>query len=980
MISVIVYGRNDSRGYGMAKRVAISLNVLATQIDQGAGEILFVDYNTPDHLPTLPELIWDTLTAQTLGRLRVLRVRPAHHARFASLTPLPVIESIARNVALRRSDPRNRWILSTNTDALVAPRGDRPLCAVVADLPDGLYGLPRFELSERSWEGFNRTDPEECVSLAAAWADEACLRETVYGVDEVLFDNPGDFQLAPRATLIEIGGFEEEMLLGWHVDHNLAKRLSFRLGAVRSLAEHFDLYHLGHSRNVVDTHSRHRLQNSTFRFVASVEAADAMHDRARWGLEREAVEEIRFDVVPGEQVRTVCRAIMAPLDGARPASRYTPDSFDTFHYDARPASAHLLDLLSCHSTGTVLAYSGARRGVLDLLRKGLSALGFTKKLLVPSSIADHLGADGLPEIQVGDDVAVLRTADVLIFEFGLDAETPASDPAAVRALDTVAQLLAEAAQGESSRAPEGPARLFIAVNSVHTRFEHLVDETIAVGTSPFATRLRYGPPHRPVGAGTTAPLRAHPEEQAHARGLLRVLADGKAPSADMRLDIAAHATLILEAIRSSADQGEAWADLDRLTERLSAVVHPPADLAGLAFEPGPSPPTLSGPARIASWNEGEWASVARYFSRVRSGWTWERAQILDGIATCFSSGRYARALVVSEHEDQIVNAVAARFGSIDVMDVRELFGEPAVLTSERRFAPELHPAYKVRRVTLGSVQPRMYDVIVLPHASAFKGGVGRLDEVAAPLSAALSPKGLLVVGGEVSLLGRTDAMRPALSAAGKDGFADTFHRFAGLRLKDPGRLALGKEDLALVGTRDQRDRGLPVLGICEDGDVLWPYVWFFEKLSSEPPQPSARSFKSALRDLRLGEQIANLHLGAGAERNGPRIVAGRTMAEGHAIYGPFLALEGGDYRVTLAFSRLAGRRGAPKTTRAVVEVSAGDEILVQETIGLAQSVQPDRTALALDFTLTADPKPLEIRLWTNGHVDFELESAKIARR
>lgn len=49
---------------------------------------------------------------------------------------------------------------------------------------------------------------------------------------------PGDFQLVQRSDLFEIDGFDERMILGWHVDSNLAKRLSLRCGPVASLIEH----------------------------------------------------------------------------------------------------------------------------------------------------------------------------------------------------------------------------------------------------------------------------------------------------------------------------------------------------------------------------------------------------------------------------------------------------------------------------------------------------------------------------------------------------------------------------------------------------------------------------------------------------------------------------------------------------------------------------------------------------------------------
>jgi hypothetical protein len=67
--------------------------------------------NTPDDFPTFPEAIQDTLTKRARDLLRVLRVRPFIHDRFKSKTPLLALEPIARNIAVRRSRPSNRWIL-----------------------------------------------------------------------------------------------------------------------------------------------------------------------------------------------------------------------------------------------------------------------------------------------------------------------------------------------------------------------------------------------------------------------------------------------------------------------------------------------------------------------------------------------------------------------------------------------------------------------------------------------------------------------------------------------------------------------------------------------------------------------------------------------------------------------------------------------------------------------------------------------------
>src|SRR5437660_2159843 len=118
MISVILYGRNDSYGYNLHKRAALSINCIAQVLTNPDDEIIFVDYNTPDDYPTFPEAIQDTLTALAKKKLRILRARGYIHARYAARTHSVALEPIARNIAVRRSNPTNRWVLSTNTDMI----------------------------------------------------------------------------------------------------------------------------------------------------------------------------------------------------------------------------------------------------------------------------------------------------------------------------------------------------------------------------------------------------------------------------------------------------------------------------------------------------------------------------------------------------------------------------------------------------------------------------------------------------------------------------------------------------------------------------------------------------------------------------------------------------------------------------------------------------------------------------------------------
>src|SRR5262245_21431942 len=134
MISVIVYGRNDHHGYNYHKRAALSLNCIA-QLLSSDDELILFDYNSPNDGPTLPEAVADTLTPRTRDRLRILRARGHIHQRYAGRTRLPVVEPVARNIALRRSNPANRWMLSTNTDNILLPRQGSGLADVVDRLP-----------------------------------------------------------------------------------------------------------------------------------------------------------------------------------------------------------------------------------------------------------------------------------------------------------------------------------------------------------------------------------------------------------------------------------------------------------------------------------------------------------------------------------------------------------------------------------------------------------------------------------------------------------------------------------------------------------------------------------------------------------------------------------------------------------------------------------------------------------------------------
>jgi hypothetical protein len=492
VISVILYGRNDSYGYNLHKRAALSLNCLAEVLDAPGDEIIFVDYNTPDDFPTFPEAIQDTLTPRARSITRVLRLRPAQHRRFAAHSHLVALEPIARNVALRRANPANRWVLSTNTDMILAPRHGASLSQIAAALPDGFYGLPRFELPETLWEALDRSDPAATIARVAAWGTRFHLNEIVT-LDQpaIGFDAPGDFQLMLRAELADIHGFDERMLLGWHVDSNIAVRLGLRHGPVGDLTEQLFGYHCDHTRQVTPAHRHGARRNDMDVFVHQVRQPRPP-GQENWGLAGEPIEEIRLDRPP-PYLAALEAAIAAPM--AEPTrAHYGLPSHGRADYDSAHVVPFLLDAIACYPADTAIGWAGTRPDLLARAAAGCAALGRTGPILVAAhpglpDAALPRGATACPPADLA-----LR-ADILVFDFAL-TDALRANPAAHMADDPAVAFVTEAflaaIAAEQARGPNEPPRRFMAVNAIHNHLDRLVDGRLAVATTPFSTRLRQG--------------------------------------------------------------------------------------------------------------------------------------------------------------------------------------------------------------------------------------------------------------------------------------------------------------------------------------------------------------------------------------------------------------------------------------------------------------------------------------------------------
>lgn len=513
MISLVLYGRNDSYGYNLHKRVSLSLNCMSEVLSDPGDEILFVDYNTPDDFPTFPEAIQDTLTDKAKRHLRILRVRPTVHARLAGKTHLLVVEPIARNVAVRRSNPTNRWILSTNTDMIFVPRRSRSLTDIVRNLPKGYYGIPRFELPETLWESLDRRNPQGAITALDHWGWQFHLNDIVLGVPSIRFDAPGDFQLIERADLFAYHGFHEGMLRGWHVDSNIAKRLHLVYAEVGELTDQLFGYHCDHTRQVTPMHRRNAPENNLTTFVYDVLRPDVPEQAESWGCPCDEIEEIRLNKSTGDiYVRALNQLLPEPL--VRMAeTAYVAETHDQYGYVPEHVLPYLLDLFASAPRARSVAWVGSPGRLFDLFSDGWRQLGFSGDLLVATEPGDAAADDpwnDRPWIRRIALDAMIEAADAFVFDFARsngEGLTPGTEPADGLAARRLMAHLDAVIKAELVRRAVGLApRRIIGVNAIHNRFEKAFARYVNVARTPFNMRIRHG--YVDLGRGIIDPLRS----------------------------------------------------------------------------------------------------------------------------------------------------------------------------------------------------------------------------------------------------------------------------------------------------------------------------------------------------------------------------------------------------------------------------------------------------------------------------------------
>ncbi|MBP9792327.1 MAG: hypothetical protein KBC27_03850 [Rickettsiales bacterium] len=489
MISIIFYGRNDSYGYNLHKRVAISLNCVAHLLTDKDDEILYVDYNTPDDHPTLPEAISDLLTEKTKKHLRIFRVRPHIHERYEKKTYLKVLEPISRNIALRRSNPNNKWILSSNTDMVFVPRNKKQsLTDIITNLPDGYYGIPRFEMPETLWESIDRKNPKEIITKFKTWGKNFHINDVVYGSKLILYDAPGDFQLATRKDLFDIHGFDEDMIIGWHVDSNLTKRMSLYGHKVTSLLTDLYGYHCDHTKQVTPPHRGKRVENCTDKYVYHVSTPYLKKQAKTWGLPEEDIEEM--SLVKQRSYASVLDRILPENKQEYIESYYTAKGFDEAYYDVNHVMPYLLDLFYTIPRKNNILYIGANDNTYSLLSNGCKELGFVNKVERIDIRKDFMNRDLV--------MRLVNRSNSYVIDFGTEECNKKQNfkkkiyKFIPLSMENKFIKIINIITNKESKLPNHRKGLVVYVNSIGNRFFEIVKETISFSCIPYSARIRHG--------------------------------------------------------------------------------------------------------------------------------------------------------------------------------------------------------------------------------------------------------------------------------------------------------------------------------------------------------------------------------------------------------------------------------------------------------------------------------------------------------
>jgi hypothetical protein len=859
MLSVVLYGRNDAHGYNLHKRGALSLNCIAEVLTEDDDELIFVDYNTPDELPTFPEALADTLTAQARRRLRIIRVRGDYHRQFAGQTRLVALECQSRNIAIRRSNPNNRWVLSTNTDMIFCPRGADSLSAVVAGLGDGFYHNPRFELPEGFWERLNRMDPRAAIAAMRRNGRRFHLNEVVYGLYDNVYEGPGDFQLFLRQDLFEVQGFDERMMLGWHADANMARRMRLLRGKVSSVFPEVAGYHCGHTRQATSLHKGGRTENSPQTYVIDVSEARAPWQTDTWGAPGVTFEEVRLDA-PDLYFPALSEAVRA--EGPEFSEASIEDTFHKVPYEAQHVLPHLCDVVFNLPPDQTIFFFGDDGAIAEGLRDFLEAAGRRPRFLLaqecPAPRFGHLACARWEGAGTTAEKA-LEAASLFVIQHPSADLQPEEDRSAQEWW--CHRLLTHLAELERCR-PVEERRRVVVINGVHNGLSPRIEMDLAPTSMPFSTRLRQGffiDPRPPVAADAAAfgseDLRTLSE--AAAAALAGAPEPAWAPAALEIRDVCLTpaAPDLLGATAEAVERLRCLVEGHLQAVRSQSAV-PLEDVLGDGYG-----------ARLCSpadWRRADWLARAQVLFgahmdqlRHQSRSVWEPISLLQAVIdnvpppqNLLISGDLPRVLVIAEAPDLLVPILAHYAYEVRYATWEDLLQRrPPDRAKWRERISAMAISMPPHHAPLALDERARFDAVVMPRRVWFEHGYETTEALMAALEPLVKPGALFAATAQVNFGERLYSNRLSLQewralfepegALGSRGFTPAGRFEPAVTLACLARRAVHEQDGVLPGLSfDHGDAfDATTIGLfC----ALWPAVSRpgFPYRRAAPPEPA----------------------------------------------------------------------------------------------------------------------------------------------
>lgn len=230
--TAILTSRNDNYGGNLAHRVIMSLNSMIDFHD----EVIFVEWKVKNK---------DSLFSIIKNKIphhNKLKYIPITHdfllENYPNIAPYTIIESIARNVAIRRTS--NDYIISTNID-IISTELEKTILS-----ENKFFTVPRRDVSEDLHLQF--TQYSDLYNHLLKNKESFRAKDKIDSKDDIwsLINCCGDYQIGHKNIWMKMKGFEESILYGCGIDTNVMKKASYH--SEISVLDKY-IFHLNHGKN-----------------------------------------------------------------------------------------------------------------------------------------------------------------------------------------------------------------------------------------------------------------------------------------------------------------------------------------------------------------------------------------------------------------------------------------------------------------------------------------------------------------------------------------------------------------------------------------------------------------------------------------------------------------------------------------------------------------------------------------------------------